>query len=121
MIMDSKNIVGLVSQLIDVRNTCRRAIAGNEQVIEVPAVPPSDANPGKPASKKATGQLPNANNNLFVAATNLIGHLRNIGGTDVDVQALEKALNAPLAAQPSVKAPVNTAAQTATAAAPGAK
>jgi hypothetical protein len=99
MIMDSAKIAEAVNTLIGVRNTCRQAIAANEQVIPVPAVPATEGNPGKPASQRSTGQLPNANNNLFVAVNNLIGHLRNIA-PNADVSALVKALNAPLVPDP---------------------
>lgn len=122
MLLDQKTIVGLVSQLIDVRNQVRSAIAAREQIIEVPAVPATaangatPANPGKPAWQKATGQLPNANNNLFVAAGNLLDHLKNIGGADEDIAKLRAALNAPLKSpQSTVPSPQSGTTATATA------
>jgi hypothetical protein len=101
MILDSQKIIEIANTIIGVRNQVRAAIAAREQIITVPAVAASDINPGKPASEKATGHLPNANNNLFVVVTNLVGHLKNIGGTDADVSAIEKALNAPLSPAPA--------------------
>lgn len=115
MIMDQQKLIESVNVLIGLRNVCKQAIAANEQVIEVPAVAATDKNPGKPASKRSTGQLPNASNNLFVAATNLIGHLKNIGGSQDDIAALEKALNSPLPpAQPPVAANASKAPAPAT-------
>ncbi|HEV2329249.1 MAG TPA: hypothetical protein VGY56_10715 [Verrucomicrobiae bacterium] len=109
MLLDKDKIVGLVKNIIDVRNMCRQAIAATDQIVTILAVPASEGNPGKPEQKKVTGQLPNANQFLFASANALLGHLRNIGGTPDDIAPLEKLLNAPLAPVPA-KAPA-TASQ----------